>query len=815
QMFPSSRAFEDLMCPHEASCGRVYCPFWHPPEDSTVIVERLNNGLVPSSEYADGSYNGSFYGYNAYVADSSSNSIYAPEIPMEPMDQPSTSSSFCIRFHVKRVIAVAMEDSMVEREIKQEVDEDEIEIIGEKTVKPKKKSIRELPLPKVAPAKNKNKLLDEYMSKVSELNRKIEELQQEAEPKKKEKKVAKKGYVPTPLSDLEKRKKEKKEEERKRKEDDERKERRRKKMEDEEKEKKKKEDKSESMLIDALFEDFQPEPAMKKRREERPMPVREEKKELTAAQIAAAKGRVARPAASALARQTIAPKKNISAAQQVQRRIESAAEKERLKELEVKEGVKQQQRALTEGEKIAQLTTGRTNASSVAKGDSRKAHTDKASSSRMEKPQLRDAGDTKIPMNVRLSFLDKFFTHFLKSTTTRATAIENAEVEEKAVKDKTSSKNGYTVAAVNALKRLRDESATRSNGAANKPIKMSHSAMLAGRMGSEISVGVKRNNGMIERKLSGGEKELRLHEVLDRYVLTEEELVSNGYPRWETDDKLKVSIELHEMDKQRGKKSFVEDSDLRRQCSRCTIEFTVRKDGQPVPAGCTYHHSRMMKKRVRGEGWASVYGCCDSDLTTKGCTYADTHVFDTLRVSDLEAFVESPGPWGELDPRSKKVYAMDCEMVYTTWGPALARVSVVDMNDDLVLDLLVRPSHKLIDANSRFSGLQPEQVEGAESTLEEAREKLFELVNSETLLIGHSLESDLKAMRIVHHRVVDTSVVFPHRCGPPLKRALRNLAGEILLKIIQEDVSGHDSKEDSSACMQLMLYKLKQDGVHL
>lgn len=32
---------------------------------------------------------------------------------------------------------------------------------------------------------------------------------------------------------------------------------------------------------------------------------------------------------------------------------------------------------------------------------------------------------------------------------------------------------------------------------------------------------------------------------------------------------------------------------------------------------------------------------------------------------------------------------MDCEMVYTTWGPALARVSVVDLNDDLVLDLLV------------------------------------------------------------------------------------------------------------------------------
>lgn len=118
----------------------------------------------------------------------------------------------------------------------------------------------------------------------------------------------------------------------------------------------------------------------------------------------------------------------------------------------------------------------------------------------------------------------------------------------------------------------------------------------------------------------------------------------------------------------------------------------------------------------------------------------------------------------------------------------------------------MRTSHPLIDANSRFSGLQAEQVQSAESTLEDAREKLFELVNSDTILIGHSLESDLKvrkrerrrgmgkevrnvlqAMRIVHDRVVDTSIVFPHRAGPPLKRALRNLAGEILMKIIQED----------------------------
>ena len=40
--------------------------------------------------------------------------------------------------------------------------------------------------------------------------------------------------------------------------------------------------------------------------------------------------------------------------------------------------------------------------------------------------------------------------------------------------------------------------------------------------------------------------------------------------------------------------------------------------------------------------------------------------------------------------------------------------------------------------------------------------------------------------QLIHNKVVDTSVVFPHRLGPPYKRALRNLMAEHLKKIIQD-----------------------------
>ena len=40
---------------------------------------------------------------------------------------------------------------------------------------------------------------------------------------------------------------------------------------------------------------------------------------------------------------------------------------------------------------------------------------------------------------------------------------------------------------------------------------------------------------------------------------------------------------------------------------------------------------------------------------------------------------------------------------------------------------------------------------------------------------------------MIHDTVIDTSVVFPHSRGPPYKKALRTLCGDILQKIIQND----------------------------
>ena len=54
------------------------------------------------------------------------------------------------------------------------------------------------------------------------------------------------------------------------------------------------------------------------------------------------------------------------------------------------------------------------------------------------------------------------------------------------------------------------------------------------------------------------------------------------------------------------------------------------------------------------------------------------------------------------------------------------------------------------------------------------------------LLIFNNLQNCFFFSQLIHSKVVDTSIVFPHRLGPPYKRALRNLMADYLKKIIQD-----------------------------
>lgn len=74
------------------------------------------------------------------------------------------------------------------------------------------------------------------------------------------------------------------------------------------------------------------------------------------------------------------------------------------------------------------------------------------------------------------------------------------------------------------------------------------------------------------------------------------------------------------------------------------------------------------------------------------------------------------------------------------------------------------------------------------------------------VVVGHSLENDLRAMRMIHHRVADTALLFADDRGTSYKPSLRHLAERHLKIQIQQD--SHDSETDAVTALRLL--ELKQ-----
>ncbi|ESW96604.1 hypothetical protein KL918_000562 [Ogataea parapolymorpha] len=157
-----------------------------------------------------------------------------------------------------------------------------------------------------------------------------------------------------------------------------------------------------------------------------------------------------------------------------------------------------------------------------------------------------------------------------------------------------------------------------------------------------------------------------------------------------------------------------------------------------------------------------------------------------------------------------KILALDCEMCLTASGSVVTRVALTDKDHKLVIGDFVKPDEEITDYKTQYSGVDEDSLKGVTTTLHDIQQKLLATISSKDYLIGHSLESDLCALKISHPTIIDTSICFDHVKGPPLKPSLRNLASEILGKSIQQSAHGHDPIEDCVTCMELVQLKLKK-----
>ncbi|CAD1475827.1 unnamed protein product [Heterotrigona itama] len=251
---------------------------------------------------------------------------------------------------------------------------------------------------------------------------------------------------------------------------------------------------------------------------------------------------------------------------------------------------------------------------------------------------------------------------------------------------------------------------------------------------------------------------------------------------------------------------------VERKCARCEKLYYVNLENGSYLSEeeCTYHWGKL---RNEGANYMQnrVWDCCRGEYGEPGCTTAKKHVWTGLTPgfngpyngyvrTKVSRIVPEDGNYG--------IYALDCEMCFTQRGLDLVKITVVDMGGNVVYDTLVKPYDQVIDYNTKFSGITADDLANVTKTLRDVQRDLTSFIHAETILVGHALENDLRALRMLHTTVVDTCVVYPHYLGYPFRSSLKTLARVLLRKDIQQTPQ-HDSVEDARTVVDLILKKVQ------
>ena len=270
------------------------------------------------------------------------------------------------------------------------------------------------------------------------------------------------------------------------------------------------------------------------------------------------------------------------------------------------------------------------------------------------------------------------------------------------------------------------------------------------------------------------------YKILKEWIIDRDTLIKYGY-----------TMEIPES---------IPNDKITRTCSRCGTEFRLSQ--QLEPTICEYHHGKKQKGK---------YLCCMANATGTPCTKSKYHVYLLQNPEEKQALKGYQHTKDIFKSPSKlKVLGLDCEMIFTTEGFELARITVIDyFTRNLVSDIFVKPFGDVVDFNTRYSGIH--ELDETFLPWDEAMAKLGESMDSQTIVLVHGGDNDFHAMRAIHENIIDTSILFPskHETGPRSRWSLKDLTFKYLSKEIQR--GEHDSTEDSIATADIVRYFLRKE----
>lgn len=295
--------------------------------------------------------------------------------------------------------------------------------------------------------------------------------------------------------------------------------------------------------------------------------------------------------------------------------------------------------------------------------------------------------------------------------------------------------------------------------------------------------GVKRNQILIEKKS-------KAMETLKSILIDQDTLMRNDYI---------VSSNFQDVASDTEISKYAE-------CVRCNTKFL--KDSIKEQTRCIYHPSKKMFNR---DTRLYEYPCCgettgSTSIRRLGCKEHKFHVFKSDKYKDLRLISEFKNT-KEIEG-VENVLALDCEMGFTSKGYEMIRLTIVDFfSGEPIFDEIVDPFGDIIDLNSEFSGIHEIDMRKAiffETCMDRVLNK--RIINRNSILVGHGLENDLKVMRIIHDKVLDTAILYSNG---KYKRSLKDLSFEVLSRKIQG--GEHDSSQDAIATMDIIKQKIGID----
>ena len=242
-----------------------------------------------------------------------------------------------------------------------------------------------------------------------------------------------------------------------------------------------------------------------------------------------------------------------------------------------------------------------------------------------------------------------------------------------------------------------------------------------------------------------------------------------------------------------------------KRCCRCGVYFTLSKTGTqmtfPTPVSCRYHWDNS--------GRNGYYKCCGTrvDEAPLGCWEEPFHVYQHVVVGverllyPYHGFITTAAKKRGKRKASRDVVSLDCEMVYTVAGMKLAQVVVLDVKGFVKYTTYVRPYETILSYNTEHSGVKKEDLVGpGVKTLPEVQQDLYKIITSNTIIIGHALHNDLKALKLLHNLVVDTQMLYGFT-------GIKKLAclSKTFLDLEIHNCYGHDCEEDARVALDLAL----------